>query len=58
VLVPTLTTFHDLSERFVTCFAPVLVEQAKRQQDEACRTLLAARAAGVTLAMGHDRHHD
>jgi imidazolonepropionase-like amidohydrolase len=54
VLVPTLTTFHDLSERFVTCFAPVLVEQAKRQQDEAYRTLAAARAAGVTLAMGHD----
>ena len=46
VLVPTLTTFHDLSERFVTCFAPVLVEQAKRQQDEAYRTVAAARAAG------------
>lgn len=54
VLVPTLTTFHDLSERFTGCFAPVLVEQAKRQQEEAYLTLLAARSAGVTLAMGHD----
>jgi imidazolonepropionase-like amidohydrolase len=54
VLVPTLTTFHDLSERFTGCFAPVLVEQAKRQREEAYTTLLSAREAGVTLAMGHD----
>ena len=54
VLVPTLSTFHDLSERFVTCFAPVLVEQAKVQQQEAYATVAAARAAGVTMAMGHD----
>jgi imidazolonepropionase-like amidohydrolase len=54
VLVPTLTTFHDLAERFASDFAPVLVEQAKRQQDEAHRTLVAAREAGVTLAMGFD----
>jgi len=54
VLVPTLSTFHDLSERFVTCFAPVLVEQAKVQQEEAYATVAAARAAGVTMAMGHD----
>ena len=54
VLVPTLTNVHDLSERFVTCFAPVLVEQAKRQQEEAYLTLEAARSAGVRLAMGHD----
>jgi imidazolonepropionase-like amidohydrolase len=32
----------------------VLVEQAKRQREEAYTTLLAAREAGVTLAMGHD----
>ena len=37
-----------------TQFAPALVEQAKRQLEEAYSTLLAARAAGVTLAMGHD----
>jgi imidazolonepropionase-like amidohydrolase len=54
VLVPTLSTFHDLAERFAADFAPVLVAQAKRQREEAYRTLAAARAAGVVLAMGHD----
>jgi imidazolonepropionase-like amidohydrolase len=54
VLVPTLSTFHDLAERFTDSFAPALVEQAKRQREDAYQTLLAARAAGVTLAMGHD----
>lgn len=54
VLVPTLTTFHDLAERFADSFAPTLVEQAKRQLEEAYRTLLAARAAGVTIALGYD----
>jgi imidazolonepropionase-like amidohydrolase len=54
VLVPTLSTFHDLAERFTDAFAPALVEQAKRQLEEAYATLAAARSAGVTLAMGHD----
>ena len=54
VLVPTLSTFHDLAERFATEFAPRLVEQAKRQAEEAVRTLVAARSAGVTIAMGYD----
>jgi imidazolonepropionase-like amidohydrolase len=54
VLVPTLTTFHDVGERFDTIFTPRLVEQAKRQREEAYHTLLAARQAGVTLAMGFD----
>ena len=54
VLVPTLSTFHDLAERFTDDFAPALVEQAKRQLEEAYATLTAAREAGVTLAMGHD----
>jgi imidazolonepropionase-like amidohydrolase len=54
VLVPTLSTFHDLADRFTGDFAPALVEQAKRQKEEAYRTLVAARDAGVTLAMGHD----
>jgi imidazolonepropionase-like amidohydrolase len=53
-LVPTLTTFHDLAERFTAHFPRVLVEQAKSQLDEAYLTLAAARAAGVTLAMGFD----
>jgi imidazolonepropionase-like amidohydrolase len=54
VLVPTLTTFHDLAERFAAEFAPALVAQAERQRDEAYRTLTAARSAGVVLAMGFD----
>ena len=54
VLVPTLSTFHDLAERFVDDFAPVLVEQAKRQLDEAMRTVDTARRAGVTMALGYD----
>jgi imidazolonepropionase-like amidohydrolase len=54
VLVPTLSTFHDLADRFTDDFPPALVEQAKRQREEAYTTLMAARAAGVTLAMGHD----
>lgn len=54
VLVPTLSTFHDLAERFTEKFAPALVEQAKRQLEEAYTTLLAARKAGVTIALGHD----
>jgi imidazolonepropionase-like amidohydrolase len=54
VLVPTLTTFHDLAHRFADEFAPALVEQAKRQLEEATRTVEAARRAGVTLALGYD----
>jgi imidazolonepropionase-like amidohydrolase len=54
VLVPTLSTFHDLAERFEGEFAPALVDQAKRQLDEAYLTLRAASQAGVTLAMGYD----
>jgi imidazolonepropionase-like amidohydrolase len=54
VLVPTLSTFHDLAERFAAEFAPRLVEQAQRQADDAQRTLIAAHTAGVTLAMGYD----
>jgi imidazolonepropionase-like amidohydrolase len=54
VLVPTLSTFHDLAERFTGDFPVVLVEQAKRQLEEAYATLVAARDAGVVIAMGHD----
>jgi imidazolonepropionase-like amidohydrolase len=54
VLVPTLSTFDDLADRFASEFAPVLVEQAKRQGEEARLTIRAARDAGVTLAMGYD----
>jgi imidazolonepropionase-like amidohydrolase len=54
VLVPTLTTFHDLAERFATDFAEPLVDQAKRQLDEAYRTVEVARRTGVTIAVGYD----
>jgi imidazolonepropionase-like amidohydrolase len=54
VLVPTLTTFHDLAHRFAADFAPPLVEQAKRQLEEALQTVAAARVAGVILALGYD----
>ncbi len=54
VLVPTLSTFDDLADRFQADFAPTLVTQARRQGAEARQTLQAARAAGVPLAMGYD----
>jgi imidazolonepropionase-like amidohydrolase len=54
VLVPTLTTFHDLAERFAAEFTPALVAQAERQRDEAYQTVRAAHQAGVILAMGFD----
>jgi imidazolonepropionase-like amidohydrolase len=54
VLVPTLTTFHDVAERFAAEWVPALVDQARRQLDDAYRTLEAARQAGVTMAMGFD----
>ncbi len=54
VLVPTISTFHDLAERFANIFPAVLVEQAKRQLDEAMRTVETARRAGVTIALGYD----
>jgi imidazolonepropionase-like amidohydrolase len=56
VLVPTLSTFHDVSEDHAEKYPCALVEQAKRQREEAYLTLVAARAAGVTLAMGFDSH--
>jgi imidazolonepropionase-like amidohydrolase len=54
VLVPTLSTFDDLAERFASDFSPRLVDQAKRQAEEARLTVAAAMVAGVTLAMGYD----
>ena len=54
VLVPTLTTFHDVAAINADHYPAVLVEQAKRQRDDAYLTLVAAHAAGVPLAMGFD----
>ncbi len=54
VLVPTLSTFHDLAERFTDDFPRGAGRAGQRQREEAYATLAAAREAGVTLAMGHD----
>lgn len=53
-LVPTLSTFHDLAERFTDSFPQALVDQARRQLEEAYATVAAAREAGVRIAVGHD----
>ncbi len=54
--MPTLSTFHNVSEDLADKYPCVLVEQAKRQREEAYETLAAAKAAGVKLAMGFDSH--
>lgn len=54
ILVPTLSCFFDLSETHACLWAPALVEQAKRQREEAHLTVAAAQAAGVRMAMGFD----
>jgi imidazolonepropionase-like amidohydrolase len=55
-LVPTLSTFHDVSEDHAEKYPCTLVEQAKRQREEAYRTLSAAKKAGVRIAMGFDSY--
>lgn len=52
--MPTLSTFHDVGDRFAETLAIKLVEQAKRQREEAYLTLVAARDAGVVMTMGFD----
>jgi imidazolonepropionase-like amidohydrolase len=54
ILVPTLSCFFDLSETHACLWSPRLVEQAKVQREDAHRTVEAARAAGVRMAMGFD----
>ncbi len=55
-LVPTLSTFHDVSEDHAEKYPCTLVEQAKRQREEAHETLNAATEAGVRIAMGFDSY--
>jgi imidazolonepropionase-like amidohydrolase len=55
-LVPTLSTFHDVSEDHAEKYPCTLVEQAKRQREEAYKTLDAARETGVRIAMGFDSY--
>jgi imidazolonepropionase-like amidohydrolase len=54
VLVPTLSCFFNISENRGSCWPGGLVELAEHQLDEAHRTVEAAHAAGVRLAMGFD----
>src|SRR5918993_2294697 len=55
-LVPTLSTFHDVSEDHAEKYPCALVEQAHRQREEAYNTLTVARTAGVRIAMGFDSY--
>lgn len=55
-LVPTLSTFHDVSEDHAEKYPCALVDQAKHQREEAYRTMNAAREAGVRMAMGFDSY--
>ena len=55
-LVPTLSTFHDVSEDHAEKYPCTLVEQAERQREDAYLTLGAARVAGVRIAMGFDSY--
>ena len=54
VLVPTLSCFYTISENREGRWSPGLVELAKRQFDDAHRTVEAARRTGVRMAMGFD----
>ncbi len=60
-LVPTLSCFYGVAgltdaagEDSAATWAPMLVDLARRNLDEADKTLRAAAAAGVRLVVGHD----
>ena len=53
-LVPTLSFLIGLAENRSTTWTPLLVELGKHNVEQAQLTLVAAREAGVTLAMGYD----
>jgi imidazolonepropionase-like amidohydrolase len=60
VLVPTLSCFYGVAgpgahgEHAAQTWSPLLVELAQHNLEQADRTLAAARAAGVKIALGHD----
>jgi imidazolonepropionase-like amidohydrolase len=59
ILVPTLSCFYGVAgrDRPARCcggWTPLLADLAEHNLEEASRTLLAARAAGVPIALGHD----
>jgi imidazolonepropionase-like amidohydrolase len=53
-LVPTLSFLIGLAEERSTTWTPLLVDLGKHNVEQAQLTLVAARDAGVTLAMGYD----
>jgi imidazolonepropionase-like amidohydrolase len=53
-LVPTLSFLIGLAEERSATWSPLLVELGKHNVEQAQLTLVAAREAGVTLAMGYD----
>ena len=54
VLVPTLSTFHDLAERFVDGLRAGAGRAGEASAGGGDATVEAARAAGVTMALGYD----
>ncbi len=54
VLVPTLTFLHDIAETRADQWSPHLVERGGYNLEEAYKTMEAALAAGVPMAMGFD----
>ena len=60
VLVPTLSCFYGVAGidgrggHPASTWSPLLVELAQHNLEQADRTLAAARAAGVKIALGHD----
>jgi imidazolonepropionase-like amidohydrolase len=54
VLVPTLSFLIGLAEERVSTWTPLLVDLGKHNLEQAQLTLVAARDAGVRLAMGFD----
>jgi imidazolonepropionase-like amidohydrolase len=53
-LVPTLSFLIGLAENRSSTWTPLLLELGKHNVEQAQLTLVAAREAGVTLAMGYD----
>ncbi len=54
VLVPTLTFLHDIADTRADQWSPHLVERGAHNLAEAYKTVEAALAAGVPMAMGFD----
>ncbi len=54
VLVPTLTFLHDIADTRADQWSPHLVERGGHNLEEAYKTMEAALAAGVPMAMGFD----